>query len=103
MAQDFSRDFYDSSAWKATRKAYKKSVGNLCERCLKRGLYRPAVIVHHKTYLTPENLKDPHIALSWDNLEAVCRECHEEIHAKKRNRRYTINADGTVIIEDARA
>ena len=44
--------FYNSQAWKDTRRNYKQSVGGLCERCLKKGLYNPAEVVHHKTPLT---------------------------------------------------
>lgn len=98
MAQDFAKDFYGSVAWQECRRAYKKSVGGLCERCLKKGLYNPAVIVHHKTYITKDNLSDPTIALSWDNLEALCRECHEKEH-QGQARRYRIREDGTVEIK----
>lgn len=97
MAQEFTGGFYNTQIWKKTRAAYKKSVGGLCERCLKKGLYRPAVIVHHKAYITAENLHDAHIALDWNNLEALCRECHEEEHSKS-GRRYSIAPDGTVEI-----
>lgn len=97
MAQDFAKAFYGSQLWKDCRKAYKKSVGGLCERCLKEGIYNPAVIIHHKTYISPENLSDPHIALDWNNLEALCREHHEKEH-QGQGRRYKILPDGTVEI-----
>lgn len=47
----------------------------ICERCGK-----VAVIVHHKTYITPENITDVNITLNWDNLEALCRTCHQNEH-----------------------
>ena len=95
--KDFAQSFYKSKRWQSTRRAYLASVGGLCERCLKKGLYRPAVIVHHKVYIAPENINNPEITLNWANLEAVCRECHEDEH-KGSNRRYTVNEDGTVEI-----
>ena len=95
--QDFAEKFYKSRRWRDTRQAYMASVGGLCERCLKRGLYHPAAIVHHKVYITPENINDPGVTLNWDNLEAVCRDCHEQEHSGS-GRRYTINPDGTVNI-----
>ena len=98
MAQNFAKQFYGSVAWQETRRAYKKSVGGLCERCLKKGLYNPAAIVHHKIYITPENLRDPHVALDWNNLEALCRECHEAEH-QGEGKRYRILEDGTVVIK----
>ena len=93
--KDFAESLYKSKRWQSTRAAYLRSVGGLCERCLKKGLYHPAVIVHHKVYLTAENIYNPEIALSWDNLEAVCRECHEDEH-RGQDRRYRILPDGSI-------
>lgn len=95
--KDFAETFYKSRRWQKTRAAYLRSVGGLCERCLKKGLYHPAVIVHHKVYLTAENINTPEIALSWNNLEALCREHHEEEHSGQ-DRRYKVLEDGTVIM-----
>jgi 5-methylcytosine-specific restriction endonuclease McrA len=91
----YARDFYNSTAWKKCRAAYTKKVGGLCEICLSRGEYRPGEIVHHKVPITPENINDPTVVLSWDNLQLVCRECHAAEH-EKRKRRYTIDALGRV-------
>lgn len=91
----FAEAFYNSPAWKSARKAYAKSKGNLCERCLAKGLYNPGIIVHHKIHLTPENIGDPSITLNWDNLELLCRDCHGEEH-KKIRRRYTVDELGRV-------
>jgi 5-methylcytosine-specific restriction endonuclease McrA len=96
--KDFAAALYKSKRWQTTRLAYLKSVGGLCERCLKKGLYKPAVIVHHKVYLTAENINNPEITLNWNNLEAVCRECHEDEH-RGQDRRYVIHEDGTVEIK----
>lgn len=101
MGQDFAKGLYNSKRWQRTRDAYKKSVGNLCERCLAKGLIVPAEIVHHKVKLTPNNIHDPDIALSFNNLEAVCRNCHAEIHDEvyqnKKNRRYFVEKSGRVV------
>ena len=96
--QDFAKSFYKSRRWQHTRAAYLSSVGGLCERCIKKGLYHPAVIVHHKIYIAPENINNPEITLNWNNLEALCRECHEEEHSGAK-KRYTITEDGRVIIK----
>ena len=77
---EFSDAFYQSGAWKKCRAGYLASVGGLCERCAKKGLIVPAEQVHHKTKLTPENLNDPSITLNWDNLEALCMDCHQAEH-----------------------
>lgn len=98
MAKDFSRGFYNSKAWYKTRNEYFKSRGGLCEECLAKGIYTPGEIVHHKIPLTPDNINNPNYSLSWDNLEVVCRECHERLHGAKGKRRYTIDANGNVIV-----
>lgn len=86
-------DFYKTYAWNNCARLYRKSVGGLCERCLARGLIVPAAEVHHKIKLTPENLSDPTIALNWENLEALCKDCHLKEHSR---RRYRIDQDGHV-------
>lgn len=93
--RDFARAFYSSKAWEETRKAYRKSVGGLCERCMSRGIYRAGVIVHHKIHLSPENINDPSVTLNWNNLELLCRDCHGAEHEKKQ-KRYTVDAEGRV-------
>lgn len=94
--KDFAKSFYTSRAWKNCRRAYAASVGGLCEDCKAKGLITPGEIVHHKTELTPENINDPAVTLSWSNLRLVCRECHAKKHGA-RERRYTVDPLGRVI------
>lgn len=84
--QPWAESFYKSVAWRKCRAAYIKSVGGLCERCLKRGIYSSGVIVHHKIHLTPENIADPTISCCFDNLELLCRDCHAEEHSRLEKR-----------------
>jgi 5-methylcytosine-specific restriction enzyme A len=83
MARPFARRFYNSKAWKQCRDAYKQSVNGLCERCLKKGIYRPGEEVHHKICLSPDNINDPYITLSFQNLELLCSSCHSTEHNRK--------------------
>ena len=92
--RDFAKGFYLSSAWEAARSAYRKQAGGLCEVCAAKGLIVPGEIVHHKIHLTPGNITNPDITLSFENLQLVCRDCHAEIH--KRKKRYTVGEDGRV-------
>lgn len=92
----WAEEFYKSKAWKDCRSAYAQSVGGLCERCLKEGKYRAGEIVHHKVQLTPVNICDPTVALSWDNLELVCRNCHAQEHGSKK--RYRVDEMGRVTV-----
>ena len=50
--------------------------------------------------LTPENIDNPEITLNYNNLELLCRQCHAEVHDKRKKcRRFTIGPDGEIIIE----
>ena len=65
-------------------RAYKREKGGLCERCYADGKITAGDEVHHKIRLTPENLGDPSIALNWDNLELLCKDCHIKEHKGTR-------------------
>lgn len=93
--REFAEQFYKSKAWKDCAKAYKKSVGGLCEDCMAKGVVSAAEIVHHKTRITPENITDATVTLDWRNLKALCRECHANEHRKVK-RRYSIDKFGRV-------
>lgn len=80
MAKPFARKFYSSKAWQDCRNEYAKRRHHLCEDCLRRGIYRPGTIVHHKIELDPINIEHPEITLNFDNLELLCRECHANRH-----------------------
>ena len=80
MAREFARKFYSSKRWQDCRNEYAKSVHYLCENCLRKGIYKPGVIVHHVEELTPANIDNPEIATGFSNLEMLCRECHREKH-----------------------
>lgn len=97
MGKHMSKDtaaFYYTQAWKDCRAAYTKARGGLCERCLSRGIYRAGEIVHHKIHLTPQTIHDPNIALNWNNLQLLCRDCHAAVH--KPTKRYKVDELGRV-------
>lgn len=104
MAKDYAERFYKSTAWKTTRAAYLSHVRGQCERCMrefhqgKRRLedINPAVIVHHKRYITPDNINDPRVTLSWENLEAICADHHNKEH-KAHGRRYFFDKEGNLV------
>lgn len=72
--------FYHSKKWQRVSAAYMSSKNYICERCGK-----PAVICHHKKHLNAQNVHDPEIALNFDNLEALCIECHNAEHFHGNN------------------
>nr|WP_224722982.1 HNH endonuclease [Paenibacillus vietnamensis] len=71
----WARKFYNSKPWKQCRTVYIKKVHGLCERCPD-----PSKIVHHKVYLTPDNINHPIISLNHRLLEYVCQDCHNKVH-----------------------
>lgn len=89
--------FYKTTAWKSCRDAYASSVGGLCEKCYAAGRIVPGEIVHHMTHLTTQNIHDPNIALNWDNLVLLCRDCHGDEH-RKNKKRFKVDAMGNVKI-----
>ena len=87
--------FYTTRTWRSCRASFLKERGGLCEICLSKGLIVPAVHVHHKTPITPDNLDDPMITLDHSNLMALCEECHQDQH---RIKRWRCDAFGRVIL-----
>ncbi len=97
MARAFSRKFYDSPQWRKTRKAfiaYRKSIdGGLCQMCHE----EPGYIVDHIKELTPENINDPDIALSFDNFQYLGIGCHNKKTFRKKESDYMFDGNGMVI------
>ena len=69
------QSFYDSKAWRRLSKAFLTSKFYVCECC-----QGPAALTHHRQPLTPENINNPEITLNADLLQALCVECHNNIH-----------------------
>lgn len=82
MAKEYAKGFYASEAWHKCRLGYiahRRGIdGGICEECGESLGY----IVHHRKHISPANINKPEITLGWDNLEYVCKECHERIHDK---------------------
>ena len=93
--KDFAAAFYKSKAWQQCRAAYLEQSGGLCEDCLAKGIYKPAEIVHHIVEIDPVTITNPEITLNFQNLRAVCRECHAAEHGA-RVRRYKLDELGRV-------
>ena len=115
MAKAFAKQFYSSKAWQDCRNEYAKRQQHLCEECLRQGIYRPGEIVHHVIHLDPITIEKPEIALNFDNLELLCRQCHYKEHQKGKTKqknnseRFFVDDNGKVfaaeppsIVENAR-
>lgn len=88
MSKEFAYSFYHSGSWKKQREYIKAVRFGLCERCLKRGVFKKGEIVHHKIHLTPENINNKDVTLNEKNLELLCRDCHAEEHKDERDTYY---------------
>lgn len=75
MAQEWAKKLYDSKEWEQCCEGFMDSKFFICERC-----FNPAIICHHKIYLSKDNINDPFVALNWGNLEGLCLECHNDEH-----------------------
>lgn len=96
MSSGVFKAFYRSEAWNKCRRSVISERGGLCEECLKRGIYTPGKIVHHKTKLTVDNINDPNISLNPSNLLLVCQDCHNAIH-DEGIRPYKIDEQGNLV------
>lgn len=84
---------YNSQRWKKLRK-FKKQVNPFCERCFAKGKYIPTYIVHHKEYINEDNYMDDNVFFNLDNLESLCKSCHNAEHfGEKCSYFFDINGD----------
>lgn len=86
---------YRSKRWQKLRR-FKLIQNPLCERCLKRGYYNAAKIIHHKEYVTDLNYEDDDVFFNIDNLESLCFDCHQKEHFKTKVD-YTFDEKGNLI------
>lgn len=93
MSYGIRRQFYNSKAWQDVRKTVWLKQNLLCNRCHK-PVYvdgiseympkgnRTIGIVHHKVYLDNYNINNKEVTLDINNLEGLCKYCHDKEHAK---------------------
>jgi 5-methylcytosine-specific restriction enzyme A len=76
---------YNNPRWKRLR-AWKLVLNPLCEICLERGVNTPAVEVHHKvSFMTTDDPIDRYnLAFDIDNMQSVCRHCHDVLHGNTK-------------------
>lgn len=102
MAKEWAKAFYNSKRWQQCKDSYISQRimidGGACEICGSNQGY----IVHHKTMLTESNISNPDIALSYGNLQYVCKDCHDKLEGhgignKKVKPLFAFDADGQPI------
>lgn len=110
MSYGARKEFYHSALWKKVKRNIWIRQCLMCNRCHKPvyvdGLsewipkeQRRTGIVHHKIYLNDINIDDPNLTINEDNLEGLCKECHELEHHKDEIVRieYKFDEDGNLV------
>ena len=97
VLKEYAENFYTGTKWKNCRAAYIKTReaidGGMCERCK----IVPGYIVHHKEYITPDNINNPDVTLNLNNLEYLCLDCHNKEHMTKQDKRYVFGQNGEIL------
>ena len=70
--------FYNSVQWRTLRNQKFYDANGLCELCLKDGIINEAREIHH---IVPIE-KDWNKRLDYDNLIALCSDCHNAQHER---------------------
>ena len=81
-SNDFN-DFYHSSEWRAVRLQVLERDGYLCQPCKRAGRITPAKTVDHIEPLRTNWSR----RLDLDNLETICRQCHNAKHIERTQTR----------------
>ena len=89
---------YRSRRWRLLRQT-KVLINPFCERCLAKGIYNSAYIVHHKEYVTDLNYMDDNVFFNIDNLESLCLDCHNKEHFGT-DEEYFFDENGNVVKND---
>jgi 5-methylcytosine-specific restriction endonuclease McrA len=77
--------------WQVARQIKYQEQNGKCERC-----GRVGEEVHHKIRLTIDNVKDPTISINQENLELLCKDCHNKEH-KRFTKEKEFDSDGNLI------
>jgi len=84
--------FYKSVPWQVAREIKIREANGKCERCGALGKE-----VHHKIRLTVLNVTYPEISLNQENLELLCKKCHNAEH-KRFSKQQQFDEDGNLIL-----
>lgn len=74
---------YQNSTWRKERDLYLKE-HPICEECLKKGKVTPAQDIHHIKSPFKGGEVNYTLLLDWNNLMALCKDCHGNIHAAQQ-------------------
>lgn len=78
------RKIYNSERWRRLR-AWKFTNSPLCEICLQNGIVTPSEDIHHIVSFmsTEDQSQRVFLAYDYDNLQSLCKKCHQSVHNSK--------------------
>src|SRR5690606_15438048 len=76
------RRVYKTAEWQRVRELVIQRANGLCEECLRQGRIEAGVEVDHIRPLTEDNWQDWSVAYSPDNVQLLCRDCHNLKHGR---------------------
>jgi len=71
---------YHDPRFKAARVVVITRDMGLCQECLRHGIKRKGAEVHHIIWITDANCRDVYILFDPENMELLCKDCHNKIH-----------------------
>lgn len=74
---------YQNPTWRKLRDTYLRN-HPICEECLNKGKVTPATDIHHLVSPFRHGEVNYNLLLDYDNLMALCKECHGNIHAAQQ-------------------
>ena len=86
-------NFYKSPEWQLAREIKIREANGTCERCSALGEE-----VHHIINLTTLNVIDPTVSLNQENLELLCKKCHNKVH-KRFSKEKEFDSDGNFLVK----
>lgn len=86
---EWCQEIYASALWRRLRRSYLMN-HPLCEECEGKGIIKAATDVHHIHEISNAvtRLEAYDIAYDSNNLQSLCHECHQRIHADKHRKQW---------------
>ena len=76
------RRVYKTAEWQRVRELVIQRANGLCEECLRQGRIEAGEEVDHIVPLDETNWRDWGVAYNPDNLQLLCRDCHNVKHGR---------------------
>lgn len=82
-SRELRKKAYANPQWRKLRNTYIHA-HPLCEECLSQGKITPAEDIHHMNSPFKSGAINWTMLLDENNLKALCKECHGQIHSKQQ-------------------